>query len=329
MEWTGKRMLLYIILAAGVFGALYLFGAVLSGPSPAKSLKRRMELVKERHAEGVTAAAQAQIRKLMANRANRFEGFASTIIPRPALLRRRLEQTGKNVSLAKYGTISVSLGTVVAALLMLRGAPFLLAMFIGMFVGIGIPHYIVGFLIKRRINKFNSSFPDAIELMVRGLRSGLPISETLGIVASEVPGPVGLEFRTVADKMKIGRTMEAALQETADRLGTAEFQFFVITLAIQRETGGNLAETLSNLSDVLRKRAQMKLKIRAMSSESKASAYIVGSLPFVVFGLVYMINPDYMAGFFSDQRLMVAGLGGLMWMGIGVFIMAKMVNFEI
>jgi tight adherence protein B len=133
----------------------------------------------------------------------------------------------------------------------------------------------------------------------------------------------------VADKMKIGRTMEAALQETADRIGTPEFQFFVITLAIQRETGGNLAETLSNLADVLRKRAQMKLKIRAMSSESKASAYIVGSLPFIVFGLVYMMNPKYMSGFFTDQRLMVAGIGGMIWMGIGAGIMAKMVSFEI
>jgi tight adherence protein B len=165
--------------------------------------------------------------------------------------------------------------------------------------------------------------------MVRGLRSGLPITETLGVVAAEITGPVGVEFRMVSDKMKIGKTMEAALQDTADRLGTPEFQFFVITLAIQRETGGNLAETLSNLADVLRKRAQMKLKIRAMSSESKASAYIVGSLPFVVFGLVWMVNPGYMAGFFSDQRLMVAGIGGMVWMGIGVFIMAKMVNFEI
>jgi tight adherence protein B len=133
----------------------------------------------------------------------------------------------------------------------------------------------------------------------------------------------------VSDKMKIGRTMEAALQDTADRLGTPEFQFFVITLAIQRETGGNLAETLSNLADVLRKRAQMKLKIRAMSSESKASAWIVGSLPFVVFTLVWFINPTYMSNFFTDQRLMVAGIGGLIWMSIGAFIMAKMVNFEI
>ncbi len=123
--------------------------------------------------------------------------------------------------------------------------------------------------------------------------------------------------------------MEDALQETANRLGIPEFQFFCITLAIQRETGGNLAETLSNLADVLRKRAQMKLKIKAMSSESKASAYIVGSLPFVVFTLLWSINPDYIGKFFSDDRLIVAGLGGLVWMGIGVGIMAKMVSFEI
>ena len=321
-------MLLYLTLAAGL-GIVLLLLKAAGGPSASKALKRRIELVKERHAEGVTAAAQAQIRKLLASRSARFEGIASRIIPRPALLRKRLEMTGRDISLAKYATVSLGLVVVTMAALMFRGAPFFLAFFFGLFVGIGIPHFVVGKLINRRINKFNSNFPDAIELMVRGLRSGLPISETLGIVASEIGGPVGFEFRAVADKMKIGRTMEVALQETADRLGTPEFQFFVITLAIQRETGGNLAETLSNLADVLRKRAQMKLKIRAMSSESKASAYIVGSLPFVVFTLVWMINPSYMGGFFTDQRLMVAGIGGLIWMSIGGFIMAKMVNFEI
>ncbi len=322
-------MLLYLTLFAGAIGAVVLMLKLASGPSPSKALKRRMELVKERHAEGVTAAAQAQIRKLMAARASRFEGIASSIIPRPALLRKRLEMTGKNVTLAKYSMISLGIAVFVMAILMLRGAPFFLAFFVGLFCGVGLPHFIVGKMIIRRINKFTVMFPDAIELMVRGLRSGLPITETLGIVSTEIGGPVGLEFRAVSDKMRIGRTMEAALQETAENLGTPEFQFFVITLAIQRETGGNLAETLSNLADVLRKRAQMKLKIKAMSSESKASAYIVGSLPFVVFALVWFINPNYMGGFFSDQRLMVAGLGGLLWMGIGVFIMGKMVNFEI
>jgi tight adherence protein B len=188
---------------------------------------------------------------------------------------------------------------------------------------------VIGFLINKRGQQFVIRFPDAIELMVRGLRSGLPISETLGIVAKELPGAVGEEFQNVTDKIKIGRTMDEALQDAADRLGSPEFQFFCISLAIQRETGGNLAETLANLADVLRKRTQMKLKIKAMSSESKASAYIVGSLPFVVFGLVWSVNPGYLDNFFSDERLMVAGIGGLVWMSIGVAMMAKMINFEI
>jgi tight adherence protein B len=321
-------MLLWLLIIGGA-GALGLAYMAMTGPSAGKSVKRRIELIKERHGDVIAGNAQAQIRKLFADRATKWEGWASTLIPKPALLRKRLEMTGKDISLAKYALICLGLLFFITAAFALRGAPIMLSLLLGMFFGIGGPHFVIGKMIKRRVNKFNSNFPDAIELMVRGLRSGLPITETLGIVASEIPGPVGLEFRIVADKMKIGRTMEAALQETADRLGTPEFQFFVITLAIQRETGGNLAETLSNLADVLRKRAQMKLKIRAMSSESKASAYIVGSLPFVVFTLVYMINPHYMGGFFTDQRLIVAGIGGMIWMAIGAAIMAKMVNFEI
>ena len=321
-------MLLWLLIIGGV-GALFLAFMALRGPSAGKNLKRRMELIRERHGDVLVGNAQAQIRKLFAERGGRLESYASTLIPKPALLRKRLEQTGKEISLGKYALICLGVTAGVAFLLMIRGAPLILSLMMGLFFGVGGPHFFIGKMIKRRINKFNSNFPDAIELMVRGLRSGLPITETLGIVASEIQGPVGIEFRMVADKMKIGRTMEAALQDTADRLGTAEFQFFVITLAIQRETGGNLAETLSNLADVLRKRAQMKLKIRAMSSESKASAYIVGSLPFVVFGLVMMINPHCMGGFFTDQRLIVAGIGGMIWMGIGALIMAKMVNFEI
>jgi tight adherence protein B len=321
-------MLLLLLIIGGI-GALFLAYTAMSGPSAAKNLKRRMELIKERHGDVITGNAQAQIRKLFAERASKFEGYASTLIPKPALMRKRLEMTGKDITLGRYAVVCVGIVAFVSFVLIVKGAPFILSLLLGIFVGVGGPHFVIGRMIKRRLNKFNTNFPDAIELMVRGLRSGLPITETLGIVAGEITGPVGVEFRMVADKMKIGRTMEAALQDTADRIGTAEFQFFVITLAIQRETGGNLAETLSNLADVLRKRAQMKLKIRAMSSESKASAYIVGSLPFIVFGLVYMMNPSYMNHFFTDQRLIVAGIGGMVWMGIGAGIMAKMVNFEI
>jgi len=323
-------MLMLLMLAGAAGVTLLLLALAFNGPSPSRTMKRRLELLKERHADSpLKASAQAQIRKLMAQRQGRMENAFSSLMPRPALLRLRLERTGKSWTLGQYGMVSAGLFTTVFLLLTLKGAPIMLALMLGLFIGAGLPHMIISYLIKKRIRLFNSNFPDAIELMVRGLRSGLPITETLGIVSGEISGPVGIEFRAVSDRMKIGRTMDAALQETADRLGTPEFQFFVITLAIQRETGGNLAETLSNLADVLRKRAQMKLKIKAMSSESKASAMIVGALPFIVFTLVTMMNPKYMGHFFTDPRLIVAGIGGLVWMGIGVFIMSKMINFEI
>jgi len=318
-----------IMMLLGMLATLAMVYFAVSGPSAAKAQVRRLEGLRERHSASSEITTQVQLKKIMAGRNARIEGLAQRFIPNPALLRLRLSQTGKSWSLGQYGIACAILVAVVGTLLIMRGAPVLLAGFAALILGIGLPHFVIGKLIKRRIAKFNVRFPDAIELMVRGLRSGLPISETIGVVATEVGGPISIEFQSVSDKMKIGRTMEAALQDTADRLGTPEFQFFVITLAIQRETGGNLAETLANLADVLRKRAQMKLKIRAMSSESKASAYIIGALPFIVFGLIFFINPDYMGDFFTDQRLIVAGCGGLVWMSIGAMIMAKMVNFEI
>ena len=319
-----------LMLGGGVLAVLALMVFAVGGPNVSKATNRRLEVVRERHSKSNEVAAQAQLKRILQSRTQtKMDGLAQRLIPKPALLRQRLQQTGRNWTLAQYGLASLGIIVVIALLLIVKGLPVLLAALIGLFVGVGLPHFIIGKLIKRRVAKFTARFPDAIELMVRGLRSGLPISETLGVVADEIPGPIGDEFRTVSDKMKIGRTMEGALQETADRLGTPEFQFFVITLAIQRETGGNLAETLANLADVLRKRAQMKLKIKAMSSESKASAWIVGALPFIVFILIWFINGKYMQGFFVDERLMIAGAGGLVWMGIGVFIMAKMVDFEI
>ncbi|MCB2084297.1 MAG: type II secretion system F family protein, partial [Sphingomonadaceae bacterium] len=241
----------------------------------------------------------------------------------------RLDRTGKNWSISQYIYSSLGLALAIALIVFLRSGALLLSLGVGLVIGGGLPHLVVNRFIKKRTNDFNAKFPDAIELLVRGLRSGLPVTETLAVVAQEVPGPVGIEFKGIVERIKIGRTMEESLQETADRLGIPEFNFFCITLAIQRETGGNLAETLSNLADVLRKRSQMKLKIRAMSSESKASAYIVGALPFIVFGMIWWINPSYIGGFFEDDRLIVAGLGGMVWMSIGAFIMAKMVSFEI
>ncbi|HTG38692.1 MAG TPA: type II secretion system F family protein [Sphingomonas sp.] len=322
-------MLPFVMVMLGTFGVLALLVFALSGPSTAKAGNRRLTEIRQRHTAALDIAMDAQLRRIGTAKATRMDMAAMRFLPNPAQLAKRLAMTGKGWTVGQYGMVSLGIFVAVVFVTWINGLPLLLTLCLSLFLATFVPHLVVGMTINRRVAKFNAKFPDAIELLVRGLRSGLPITETIGVVGQEVAGPVGEEFRAVADKMKIGRTLDTALQETADRLGTPEFQFFVITIAIQRETGGNLAETLANLADVLRKRMQMKLKIKAMSSESKASAYIVGSLPFIVFGLIWMINQPYMANFFVDPRLIVVGLGGLTWMGIGVFIMAKMVSFEI
>lgn len=317
-----------LVIAVGSLLVLVMFALAFMGPNLSKATSRRLGAVKIRHSDSTDLRVEQQMRKAVAARRPLIFSNGQNI-GRADKLRLRLAQTGKKWTLKQYLYASGGLAFTIAALLWLKGAPLYLALFGGLMIGAGLPHMVVNFLINKRVKRFTANFPDAIELLDRGLKSGLPVGETLNVVAKEIPGPVGVEFKMVTEKIKIGKTMEDALQETADRLGTAEFQFFVITLAIQRETGGNLAETLANLADVLRKRSQMKLKIRAMSSESKASAYIVGSLPFFVFGMIWTVNEKYLAGFFYEPRLIIAGIIGAVWMSIGVFIMAKMVSFEI
>ncbi|MBE1526085.1 tight adherence protein B [Sphingopyxis sp. OAS728] len=318
-----------ILIVAGAFLAFAILVILLGGPSASKAKTRRLAMVKDRHAASTEAVVAAQMRKTIQSGGRKSDSSLVALMPRRDELDLRIRRTGKSWTLTQYIFASMILFVVATGGMLIVRAPFLMAGLIGLFVGLGLPYMVVGVLIKRRVTQFNARFPDAIDLLVRGLKSGLPVTETFQIVSQELPGPVGEEFKGIIERIRIGNTMEAALQESANMLGTPEFQFFCITIQIQRETGGNLAETLANLSDVLRKRAQMKLKIRAMSSEAKASAYIVGSLPFFVFGVVWSVNPSYLAGFFHEERLIIAGLGGLVWMSIGAGIMAKMVNFEI
>jgi tight adherence protein B len=317
-----------IFIALGCLMVLVLLAITFAGPSAGKAGTRRMTALKLRHSDSAGAVMEAQMRKAVAAR-KPLNYSSGTQMSRGDRLRLRLNQTGKTWTVKQYMSATIGIAIVVGSLITLKGAPIYLGLAGGALIGAAIPHMVVNFLIGKRIKAFTSNFPDAIELLVRGLKAGMPIGETLSVVAKEIPGPVGEEFKLVTEKIKIGKMMEDALQDTADRLGTPEIQFFVITLAIQRETGGNLAETLGNLADVLRKRAAMKLKIRSMSSEAKASAYILGALPFCIFGMIYTVNPEYIGGFFYEPRLMIAGIIGMVWMSIGVFIMAKMINFEI
>lgn len=251
-------------------------------------------------------------------------------LPRPVVLRQRLECTGFKVSLGEYLLFSLLIGLAFGFLSQLFfSKSFTIAVLSGLGAALAFPHNIVNFLISRRLKAFTAEFPEAIDLIVRGLKSGLPVPASIRSVADEIRDPVGCEFASVSDRLGIGQSLDEALHLVANRVPTPEFRFFVTSLAVQRETGGNLAETLENLSDVLRKRRQMKMKVKAMSSEAKASALILGSLPFLMFAIMFVLNPEYVMQLFSDARglLMIGvGFGSL---GIGVLVMAKMVRFEI
>lgn len=318
-----------LLLAGGFFLLVIVLIIAFAGPSNNKSQARRMNAIKERHVLTRESAMEAQMRKTIASRGVAGNQTFANLLPNKVQMEARLKRTGKDWKLNKFIIVNIVAVFLISSITAILGANPLLAILLGIVIGVGGPHLVTSRFIKKRQITFNNSFPDAIDLLVRGLRSGLPVSETLGVVATEIPGPVGEEFRMVVERVRIGKTMESALLEAADNIGLAEFQFFCITLAIQRETGGNLAETLSNLSEVLRKRAQMKLKIKALSSEAKASAYILGALPFFVFAVINYMNPSYASGFFHNPELMGIGIGGMVWMSIGAGIMAKMINFEI
>ena len=182
---------------------------------------------------------------------------------------------------------------------------------------------------NKRAKAFIANFPEAIDTMVRGLKSGLPVSESINAVGREAPDPVGIEFRNIGDAMRLGRSLDEAMWDVAKRVDLPEFRFLIIAMAIQRETGGNLGETLGNLSELLRRRRQLKLKIRAMSSEARASAMIIGSLPLVMGTLLYVVNSTYIGTLFTDPRGNVLLAGGGFWMFMGVMVMKKMIEFEI
>jgi tight adherence protein B len=206
---------------------------------------------------------------------------------------------------------------------------FFQALMLAVAFGIGIPHYLVGRMGKKRIAAFVKLFPEAIDLMVRALRSGLPISDAIINAGQEIGDPVGVELRTIESGMRLGRDLDELLWDIAKRIDVPEFRFFIIALTVQRETGGNLAETLSNLSEVLRKRRTMRAKARAMASEARASTAILGSLPVVVSILLLLVSPAYIMILFTDVRgLFLLGVAlGMLATGIG--IMVKMARFQI
>jgi tight adherence protein B len=251
------------------------------------------------------------------------------MLPNPNKLRAQLNRTGRKVALGEYLLMNALAIMLCYFGLGLIGWSRIVVVPASIMLGLGLPHVVTRFLGNRRIKKFIANFPEAIDTMCRGIRSGLPITESIAAVGREMPDPVGIEFHRISDGVRMGKSLEAAMWEVAQRIDTPEFRFLIIAMAIQKETGGNLAETLGNLADLIRKRRQLKLKIKAMSSEAKASAMIIGSLPFVMFCLLMLVNSDYVMTLFQKPTGKVLMGAGMTWMLIGWGAMLKMISFEI
>jgi len=242
--------------------------------------------------------------------------------------RTMLLQAGLRMHHRTYTVVTIVLGVVVAGAMLATGLHPGSAAMGGLAVGAGLPRMVLKIMTMRSQKKFTAEFPNAIDVLVRGVQSGLPVSECLSIVSREVPDPVGGEFRQLLEGQKVGMPLNEILQRGLERMPTSEYKFFAIVLQIQQQTGGNLAETLSNLSSVIRDRKQMRNKVKAMASEAKASAWIIGSLPFAVAALVSIMSPSYLVPLFETRAGHYIIAGGLTWMAIGIAIMAKMINFK-
>ena len=327
---SGDRgaLLAMLILVLGV-GTILIIAAALFTRTDRTA--QRVNAIKQRWQGAEEGTGTGQIRRSERDSSiASFDRLIKRLLPNPEQLRQRLARTGKTISVAEYILASLVTGALCGFLVQrLLDVSILVVLFAAIFGGFVIPHMAIGHMVASRLKKFTDQFPEAIDLIVRGLRSGLPATESMKNVAEEMAAPVGAEFQAVTDAVKLGQTLEEAMWDVAQRIGTPEFKFFIVALSVQRETGGNLAETLENLSDVLRKRRQMKKKIKAMASEPKASAWILGSLPFLMFGLISAINLGYVMQLFTDPRGPYLIAAGLTSQTIGVLVMAKMIRFEI
>lgn len=248
-------------------------------------------------------------------------------------LRTRMMHAGLVPNVNQFMIYSVGLGIVAAIVpFVLLGMPvqykLLVALGAGFAFGYGAPRWVLGFMAAGRLKKFTEEFPNAMDIIVRGIKSGLPVNDGLKIIAKESPAPLGPEFQRLVENVGVGMTLDNALERMSESIASPELRFFTIVIAIQAKTGGNLAEALGNLSTVLRARKMMREKIKALSSEAIASAGIIGSLPPAVGIMITITRPEYLQPMFTRPMGQMMFLGGAVWMGLGILAMRKMINFK-
>jgi tight adherence protein B len=321
-----------LMILAGVFGLLAVGGVAFAFAAPGGSsgrVAKRTQAIAERSRASARARAAApdptarrkQILKTLRDQERRQRKASFNLAA-------RLQQAGLPISQRTFWIISAVLGVVVFLAATAFGQKLFIGLALGMAAALGLPRWVIGFLAKRRAKKFVEAFADASDIIVRGIRTGLPVHECLHIIGKESPEPLGGEFRRLMDGVSHGMTMDQALDKMYERMPIPELRFFTIVLGIQQKTGGNLAEALGNLSSVLRARKLMREKIKALSSEATASAMIIGAMPPGVITLISMTTPSYLAILFQETRGQILLGGAALWMATGIFVMNRMINFK-
>jgi tight adherence protein B len=326
MNATLLVVLTAVLAAVGLGGAVFAF----SGPPAAASKKRVAALSRSpaANAQARTAAlTNQQRRKSVQQLLKDIERQQSEQKKRPTL-QRRIGRSGLQMTPRTFWIVSGGAALVAGAICLITRQPILVTILGAFGAGLGLPRWVLWFLTGRRQKKFTNEFANGIDVIVRSVKSGLPTNEALKIVAKEISDPVGTEFNKLCEGLKVGVTLEQGLKRMFENMPTPEVNFFGIVMTVQMKSGGNLSEALGNLAAVLRERKRMQGKIKALSSEAKASAMIIGSLPPAVMGMVYYTTPNYIEPLFNTRvgNLMLAGCA--VWMSIGIFIMKKMISFK-
>jgi tight adherence protein B len=298
---------------------------------PALSGERKAESRRASVAKSEPAARQAD--KNQRTRREQVEGSLKDLEARRQKesripLSSRISQAGLDWTTQKFMVISGVLAAVCFAVAMLGGGGLIGAVGLAFAAGFGLPRWVLGFLKTRREKAFLKALPDAVDVIVRGIKAGLPLFESIKVVAADAPEPLKSEFLAIIETQAIGMPLGDACARLFERMPVPEANFFGIVIAIQQKSGGNLSEALGNLSKVLRDRKKMAEKIQAMSMEAKASAGIIGSLPPIVMLLVYLSTPDYISLLWTDPKGQLMLVGCVVWMSMGIFVMKKMINFD-
>jgi tight adherence protein B len=315
-------------LSVGALAYALLFNRV----SGTAERDRRLNEVKARKVEAAgavrsdPAARRKTVQETLKEMEERQKASAKLATSPPLAL--RLQQAGLSWTKRGFVVGSVVAGLVVGLLSLVFGAPAWAALSFALAAGLGLPRWVVNFIRKRRFKKFVEEFPNAVDVVVRGVKAGLPLNDCLRIIMRESAEPVRSEFRVINEAQALGLNMADAVAKLPERMPLAESKFFSIVIAIQAQAGGNLTEALGNLSRVLRERKKMKGKITAMSMEAKASAWIIGALPVIVMFLVYLSSPNYISLLFTEPLGNVILGASAFWMLCGVMVMRKMINFD-